>query len=178
MSYLLNMFAFNQIAEDEGRKWGESGGQMYDKGPYSSVHKVHMLNPQQELLIGAVSMYCWVLIKWMKNVLLVLTFEGTRNRCYYSSLTDICKKCEEGRRTPTSISVEDVVLLHRRQIFLQREKQNQHKSMITFFSDKWKAKLCIIFCIFDILDHDGDILVQVAAVELYQIYKNMEKVGG
>lgn len=30
----------------------------------------------------------------------------------------------------------------------------------------------------DLLNHDGDVLVQVAAVELNQIYKNMEKVGG
>lgn len=28
----------------------------------------------------------------------------------------------------------------------------------------------------DLLDHDGDILVQVAAVELHQVYKNMEEV--
>lgn len=30
----------------------------------------------------------------------------------------------------------------------------------------------------DLLDHDGDILVQVAAVELHQIYKYTEKVRG
>lgn len=28
----------------------------------------------------------------------------------------------------------------------------------------------------DLLDHDGDILVQVAAIEFYQIYKYMEEV--
>lgn len=33
-------------------------------------------------------------------------------------------------------------------------------------------------CVSDSLDHDGDVLVQVATVELYQIYKNVEKVGG
>lgn len=30
----------------------------------------------------------------------------------------------------------------------------------------------------DLLDHDGDILVQVAAVELHQIHENMQEVGG
>lgn len=30
----------------------------------------------------------------------------------------------------------------------------------------------------NLLDHDGDVLIQVAAVELYQIHKNMEKVRG
>lgn len=38
--------------------------------------------------------------------------------------------------------------------------------------------MCISVCVSDLLDHDGDILVQVAAVELHQIYENMEKVGG
>lgn len=39
-----------------------------------------------------------------------------------------------------------------------------------------KCIMCISVYISDLLDHDGDILVQVAAVELHQIYENMEKV--
>ena len=38
--------------------------------------------------------------------------------------------------------------------------------------------MCLCVWISDLLDHDGDVLVQVAAVELHQIYKNMEKIGG
>ena len=33
-------------------------------------------------------------------------------------------------------------------------------------------------CVIDLLDHDGDVLVQVAAVELHQVNKNMQKVRG
>lgn len=33
-------------------------------------------------------------------------------------------------------------------------------------------------CIFYLLDHDGDVLVQIAAVELHQVYKNVKKIRG
>lgn len=47
--------------------------------------------------------------------------------------------------------------------------------LVTFFGLK-KTEVCISVFISNLLDHDGDILVQVAAVELHQIYENMEKV--
>lgn len=41
-------------------------------------------------------------------------------------------------------------------------------------SFSWKSNYNVHLS--DLLDHDGDILVQVAAVEFYQIYKYMEEV--
>lgn len=73
---------------------------------------------------------------------------------------------------PTSISVEDTVLLHRRQIFLQRAEQSR-QSQIHVLLD-YRVCPCSIS---HLLDHTGDILVQVAAVELHQIYEDMEKIG-
>ena len=34
----------------------------------------------------------------------------------------------------------------------------------------------LALCMLDLLDHGGDVLVQVAAVELHQIYENVQKV--
>lgn len=66
------------------------------------------------------------------------------------------------------MSVEDVVLLHRRQIFLWKHSQSpcssQHNIYLLWF--------------YDSLDQDGDVLVQVAAIELDQIDQDMEKVRG